>query len=262
MERLSAAESKKTVLVCDDEPEMLAVVEAMLEHHGYGVRTTTQGEEALRIASAEKIDVIMIDLLMPSMSGWELIAALRSDMQTRRIPIIVLSSISPHDLEVAARSIQGWVEKPLDEANLISVVSRVLENAQVEGARILVVEDNDTTASILQALLERHGMTCYRARNGVEAIDVASWCRPDLLVLDVLLPDIDGYSVIKWLRKDDQLRATPVIVYSGANITEADRHRLELGPTQFISKGQLPIRTVEQKALQILADLLKPANPK
>src|SRR5687767_7092672 len=241
---------------------MLAGVEAMLEHLGYKVRTTTQGEEVLGVASAEKIDVIVIDLLMPSRSGWEVIAALRSDSQTRRIPILVLSSISPRESEVAARSIQGWLEKPINEADLIAAVARVLEIPEVEGARILVVEDNDTTASILQALLERHGMTYYRARNGVEAIDVASWCRPDLLVLDVLLPDIDGYSVIKWLRKHDQLRATPVIVYSGANITEADRHRLVLGPTQFIAKGKLPIRTVEQKALQILAELLPNVSTK
>lgn len=246
----------KTILVCDDDPDMLALLTGILEHHGYRVRSSTFGRSALSIAAEEAIDLVVMDLLMPHMGGWEVVAALRSDPATQKIPIVVISSLSPNETEVAARSVQGWVTKPIEETELLTVVEQVLKRPAAETPRVLVVEDNDATAAVLQTLLERHGMSYFRAKDGVEAIEVASWCRPDLLVLDVLLPEMDGYSVVKWLRKHDQLRTTPVIVYSGANISEADRDRLELGRTEFIPKGQFPVRAVEQKALQILAGLL------
>ena len=246
----------KTILVCDDDPAALALVTSILENNGHRVRTATFGEGALRIAAEETIDLVLLDLLMSQMGGWELIAALRSEPRTRTVPVVVVSSLSPRETEVAARSVQGWISKPIDETELITIVEQVLQQPAAEAPRVLVVEDNDATAAVLRVLLERHGMSYFHARNGVEAIEVATWCRPDLLVLDVLLPEMDGYGVVKWLRKHEQLRATPVIVYSGAKISEEDKERLELGPTEFVPKGQYAIRAVEQKALQILSATL------
>jgi CheY-like chemotaxis protein len=248
----------KRILICDDEAEVRSVLQAMLDDSSsYEIVTAATGNIALQIAATEPVDLILLDLFMPQMGGWEVVAALRSSPETRSIPIVIVSLLSAKDIEVGARSVEGWVDKPVDEARLLSVVERVLSVPSVDPARILVIEDNDLTAGVLSALLERHVGSYHRARTGVEALEIASWLRPHLLVLDVLLPDIDGYSVIKWLRKHDALRSTPVIVYSGAEISTSDRARLELGKTEFLPKGEFPIRSVEQKALSILGDVFR-----
>lgn len=249
--------TRKRILICDDEADMREVLEAMLDERKYEILTADSGELALQVATTEKLDLILLDLLMPRMGGWEVVAALRSSVETRSIPIVIVSLLSAKDIEVASRAVEGWVDKPVDEASLLSVIERVLSVPSVDPARILVVEDDDLTAAVLRALLERHSVSYYRARTGVEAIEIASWLRPHLLVLDVLLPDIDGYTVIKWLRKHEALRATPVIVYSGADITAADRARLELGNTEFLPKALYPIRFVEERAVSILGDVFR-----
>jgi hypothetical protein len=248
-------EKRPVVLVCDDDPAILEVVRAMLDQHGYQAITVTSGAEAVRQASAQRPAAILLDLVMPGMNGCETLMTLKENPETKDIPVIILSGLQPKEDAAFSANIVEWVHKPFDEGSLFLALKRAL-NGQTNPARVLVVEDDLDLAGVLVAMFERHGIETFHARTGREALQLSQRTLPDLLVLDLMLPDGDGFSVVDWLRLHDQLRQVPLVVYTAKDLDDAERQRLKLGQTQFFTKGRITPEDFEQRVIEWLNRLI------
>ncbi|MDQ3677931.1 MAG: PAS domain S-box protein [Actinomycetota bacterium] len=249
------------VLVCDDDASVVEVVGAMLERRGYRVIAARCGEQALERALVDRPDAILLDLLMPGMSGWETLAALKDQPETDDIPIVILSVLAQAEAEAPSAPVSDWLEKPLDEAALFEALRRAV-NPRDKPYKVLIVEDDPDLAAILTAIFERHEIETFHAADGGEAIELSQQVLPDLLVLDIGLPETDGFQVVDWLRHHERLSALPMVVYTAHELDEADRERLRLGAsTEFLTKGRITPQDFEQRVVRLLARLTQQPTP-
>jgi PAS domain S-box-containing protein len=238
------------VLLCDDDPEILEVLGRLLREHGYAPTLVARGQDAIDLAVAEHPDVVLLDLRMPGMSGWEAIKELKGRSPTRDIPIVVMSALAPAaDPELAERT-DGWLTKPVDEERM----DRVLAAAIFGKARptVLIVEDDDDLAAVLVTMFERRGLRTVRSATQHDAVEQTRRQRPDVIVLDLFLPEGDGYGVVEELRRDGRLRSVPVVVYSAAQLDMASRERLRLGEMTFLTKGHDPPEKLARRVVRIV----------
>jgi PAS domain S-box-containing protein len=236
------------VLVCDDDPDVVEVLAAMLESHGYATLRAHSGPEALALAADQAPSLVLMDLRMPGMSGWEAIAALRADPATAEIPIVILSALAPDDMAVPA--VSSWLTKPVDQQALMASLRLALGTGATMS--VLVVEDDEDLAEVLQAFFSDHGVRARVAHTGEQALAMSREVPPDLLVLDLGLPDIDGYAVVEAMRRDARLRSLPLLVYTGSQLTPADKRRLLLGETRFATKSGESSADFARKIISLL----------
>jgi PAS domain S-box-containing protein len=257
--RAEAAEtpvmSGRTVLICDDDEPMREVLTAYLEQKGHRVTAVASGRELFERLPAVTPDVILLDLLMPDMNGWETMNRLKSDRATASIPVVIISAFSADRSGRLFSDIAGWMQKPLDQRAVVDAVERALPPAQPR-KKVLLVEDDLDLARVISEGLAPHGIETVHAANGRAAIELASTQTPDVLVLDLVLPDIDGFAVVDWLKDHDVLRSIPVLVYSGTEPTPSERDRLALGPTEFLTKGRISPEEFEHRVIRLLDNLM------
>jgi PAS domain S-box-containing protein len=237
------------VLVCDDDPAIHTELQILLQKRGYRVITVDSGEAAIKQAAAQQPDVILLDLMMPGMNGWETMAVLKQREDTKDIPIVICSVYQPTETSQPRTDFVDWVSKPLDEISLFHSLSRVIAGGKV---RVLVVENDTDLAEVLIHLLEQHDIETFHAKTGREAIRLSQEVNPDLLVLNLILPEVDGFAVVDWLQQHNRLCSTPLVVYSTKDLDESERQRLKLGHTEFLSKGQVTTQEFEQRVMELL----------
>jgi PAS domain S-box-containing protein len=234
------------VLVCEAEPG--GAVSRVLEKEGYLVASACSAPDAVRAAGARRPAAIIVDMTAPAMKGEETVEALRRAEGTRDIPVVILGALSAEGTGLDIAQIAGWITRPVGR------------KAAARGARdrygVLIVEDDEGIASVLREMLERRGITSIHARSGADAVRLATEVAFDLLILDLGLPDADGFAVVQWLQRDHLLSKAPVLVYTARDLDEADRDRLRLGPTEFLTKSRDALEEVEERALAMLGNLI------
>ncbi len=239
------------VLVCDDDPPIRSVLQTLLEQHQYRVITAESGSEAIAQAIHQQPNVILLDLQMPGMNGWETMSQLKDNPDTQQIPIIICSIYSPAEADGHPPTFVNWVSKPLDETLLLRSLQAALAKP-ADQIRVLIVEDDVDLAHVLVTLFEQHNMQAFHATTGRDAIRLSQTISPDLLILDVVLPEGDGFTVVEWLRQHNRLHDVPLVVYSARDLDAAERDRLRLGQTEFLDKGRGTIQEFEQRVMQLL----------
>ena len=235
------------VLVVEDDSSAAEVLKAMLESEGYRVALAGNGRQAVELAIEVKPSAILLDLIMPEMNGWEAMAALKQHSETRDIPIVVVSGLAseiPHDERVAA-----WVDKPFEEPELRAALQRAFGKA---APCVLIVEDDVNLTEVLRTQFHSSGMRTLHARTGAEAIKIAQEEAPDLLVLDLLLPEKDGFDVVEWLKQHEKLRHLPLVVYTAMELADIQKKRLALGPSVFMTKSREAPGDVARRVAQLL----------
>jgi len=242
-------ETSPLVLVCDDDPTIHTELQILLQKHGLRVVTVDSGEAAINQAVALKPDVILLDLIMPGMNGWETMAVLKQRSDTRDIPIVICSVCQPTETNQERTDFVDWVSKPVDESSLFQSLRQVLAGGRV---RVLVIENDDDLAEVLIHLFEQHDIETFHAKTGREAIHLSQEVNPDLLVLNLILPEVDGFAVVEWLQQHHRLCSTPLVVYSAKDLDESERQRLKLGHTEFLSKGLVTTEEFEHRVMQLL----------
>ncbi|NEP15993.1 MAG: response regulator [Leptolyngbya sp. SIO4C1] len=238
------------VLLCDDDPSVRTVVTAMLERQQYRVIAAASGQSAIAQAVAQPPDVILLNLMMPGMYGCQTLAALKAQPQTRDIPVIILSGLRPEDSQISADDVSDWIIKPPSDAALVRSLQRTL--APQKRACVLVIEDDTDLAQILTAMFERHGIATYAAQTAQAGIQLSQQVCPDLLVLDLCLPEGDGFIVVDWLRQHDRLHQVPLVVYTAKDLSEIEREQLRLGQTLFLTKGRISPEAFEQQIISLI----------
>jgi signal transduction histidine kinase/DNA-binding response OmpR family regulator len=255
---LPAERGEGLILVCDDDPGIRVVVAEQLRQHGYDILEAGTGEEVIALVSGHtvpglgtrepaptrRISAILLDLYMPGLSGWQTLQRLKESPATAAIPVVILSVIPPTDRPMGGGGPQGWVQKPFNENLLLAELGRVLRTHAGPG-RILLVEQEGELANTILAGFHEAGLRLDHAASLRQAVDRCLVGVPDLVVLDLTLPDGDGFSLVDWLRRQPTMETLPLVVFSSREISEAEMVKLRLGPTEFLDKAKLQPREVE-----------------
>jgi PAS domain S-box-containing protein len=239
-----------TILLAAGNPESLPQIGAQLTGHGYRVVESTTVQQTLAMA-ASGVQAILLDTSLDGMNGWEILPMLRRVDPDARIPIVLLSMEKNQIPEELPEGVEGWVPSPLAEDALLAELARVLCGPG-ENARILVVEDDLPLASMIRDIFTRDTIEVEIADSLQTALDACLTFQPHLLVLDIGLPDGDGFDVVDWLRKQESLARLPLVVYSGCDLSPAECRDLTLGPTQFLTKAAVAPQQLEALVLSML----------
>ena len=228
------------VLVVEDDPAAAELLTRQLTNAGYRTEVARSGNDALERARQLKPAAITLDIIMPELDGWEVITRLKSDEATSGIPIVVVSVVDNPELGMALGAIDYFV-KPVNSSALVERLSHFdVDRAPGQRkVRVLVVDDEPANRTLLTEALEPAGFTVLPATGGREAIEIAKSSKPDLVLLDLMMPEVNGYDVVEALRADERTRDTPIMVLTAANLTEADRRQLNGRVSQILSRGSV-----------------------
>jgi PAS domain S-box-containing protein len=244
------------VLLCDDDASIRKVVRVMLERQGYQVLTVASGQEAIEQARAHHPDIILLNLIMPGMNGWETLAVLKQQPETRTIPVIILSGLLPDAREVPYAGISDWIVKPPEPRVLWQALERALVSHN-QPLKVLIIEDDLDLAQVLTTLFSRHQIETFHVQTGQDAIQLSQRVIPDLLVLDLGLPANEGFAVVDWLRQHNRLCQVPLVVYTARDLNHCEREQLRLGQTLFLTKGRITPQEFEQRVINLLNRLIR-----
>jgi DNA-binding response OmpR family regulator len=222
----------KLILIIDDERDARTLLFELIEGYGCRVIAASSGEEGLRMAREFRPDLITVDLIMPRMDGWQLIKTLKTDSQLKQIPVVVVSVIANEHGGKIFGAID-LIEKPLIRENLMEALSRNLAGGK---ANVLVVDDDPDARKIIIACLEEEGMHAETAANGREAIDMLERFSPDLVFLDLVMPEMDGMSFLDYIRADSRHCHLPVVVITGKDLSPQEIRRLTSDTRGIIGK--------------------------
>jgi signal transduction histidine kinase/CheY-like chemotaxis protein len=237
----------RLILVCEDDRAAMVEMKSILQRSGFSVISVTTPHEVTTRAEEIWPDAIVLDLATNSGKGWEIVEQLKANPSTREIPIVVTAIDQSSVDQSSAEGIAGWVRKPMEGDNLARAVT-----AACARPAILIVEDDLDLARVITTSLQSHGIKTLHAATGREAVDLCKAHQPSLIVLDLILPDIDGFAVVSTLRKNSAFSSVPLLVYSAKEVSTADQPRLRLGPTEFLTKSRCSLEDVESHIVRLL----------
>ena len=243
-------EAGGVVLVADSDAGTRLKTAEQLARHGYRVVQATTVEQTLS-AAHDGVAAILLDASLDGMNGWEILPMLRRLDPRGKAPIVLLSMDGrkqPAELPAGA---EGWVPKPVDEGALLGELARVLCGPG-ETARVLVVEDDHDLARVISEVFSHEDIAVRPAHTLREALDLCFEFQPHLLVLDIGLPDGDGFNLVDWLRQHENLSRLPLVVYSARELNAEERKHLTLGPTHFLAKARVQPQQLEALVLTML----------
>jgi CheY-like chemotaxis protein len=220
------------ILVVDDDPTAREVIGCSLEAAGYSVVTASGGQEGLRLARELRPAAITLDIMMPDLDGWTVLAAIKGDPTLADIPVILMSILEEKNRGYSLGAID-YLVKPVDRDKLIQILRRV---CGAVGGHVLLVDDDDPMRRGMRQALEPAGWQVTEAENGRIALARLGETRPDAIVLDLMMPEMDGFELLDEIRHRAELRDVPVVVVTGKDLTAEDRDRLNGGVERIIQK--------------------------
>jgi signal transduction histidine kinase/DNA-binding response OmpR family regulator len=223
-----------TVLVIDDDRNTLDLLSRGLTKEGFTVHTAENGEEGVALARSLHPDIITLDVLMPGMDGWAVLKELKSDPEVAAIPVIMISMVDDKDMGFALGA-ADYMSKPLDREKLSGLLRKY--KCGVGPFRVLVVEDDIATREMIRRTLEQDGWTVDEAENGRVALDAVQGAAPELILLDLMMPEMDGFEFVAELRQRDEWRGIPIVVVTAKDLTADDRVRLNGNVKRIFQKG-------------------------
>jgi PAS domain S-box-containing protein len=245
-------EHEDTVLICEGDSVARGQIVAALRKRNCRILEAENCEQAVHLSQHFSINAILLGISpQQQQDGWQTLRALKEDPATSKVPIVVLSLLSSQERPAEAQSADAWIQEPLDETLLLAELARVLQGTN-EHPTVLLVEDDEDLARVILDTFERDGIVVYHAPSLRRAIEVCGVTRPHLIILDLALPDGDGLELVDWLRTQRELRYLPLVVYSAREVSDFERKRLQLGPTQFLTKTKVQPREVEALVFTML----------
>jgi CheY-like chemotaxis protein len=230
----AAPQRSNRVLVIDDDPTVRDLMRRFLSREGFDAVTAEDGREGIDLARELRPSVITLDVFMPEMDGWSVLQALKADPDLATIPVIMLTILDEKQKGVALGA-SGYLTKPVDRARLAALLDRFKVKEAVP--RVLVVEDDAVTREMMRRLLVAEGWEVTGAGNGREALDRLATDRPHLILLDLMMPEMDGFQFLAELRNHTEAAATPVIIVTAADLSAEDRRSLSGGVEHILQKG-------------------------
>jgi CheY-like chemotaxis protein len=220
--KLAPHSVERLVLAIDDDPNVVYLLKENFADAGYSVVGASSGEEGLQLARQLQPRAITLDIVMPDMDGWQVLHALKSDPSTRDIPVILISIVDQKDLGFKLGA-ADYVVKPFDRDALIGAIARIAPDCRC----ILVVDDDSNVPELVRQSLEGESYMIEWASDGVAALERITQVRPSLILLDLLMPRMDGLAFLDALRADVAHREIPVIVLTAKSLTVGERQMLQ-----------------------------------
>jgi signal transduction histidine kinase/CheY-like chemotaxis protein len=249
------AASSGCILVIDDDPAVHQLLANALGPEGYRLKFASSGAEGLRLAKELRPAVITLDVIMPEMDGWVVLARLKDDPDLAAIPVIMLTVRADQDFGFAM-GVADYLQKPIDRERLVSALNKYYRLHTAK--EVLVVEDDPPMREMLCRMLNDKEWTVAQAANGLAALESVTHRQPSLIVLDLRMPVMDGFEMIAELNKHEDWRKIPVVVVSGKELTPEDRQRLQGHVQKILQKGDFSreelLREVQQTVKLFLTD--------
>ena len=227
-----------TVLVIDDDPDARDLMRRFLAREGFDTLTAPDAAQGLRLARQFKPTLITLDVVMPRMDGWAVLKELKEDPALAAIPVVMLSILDEQEKGFALGA-ADYLTKPFDRDHLRSVLQA--HRGGESGERVLVVEDDDAIRAILRDMLEREGCMVDVAENGLVALDRVAEAKPDIILLDLLMPKMDGFEFLAALRARPDGNDIPLVVLTAKELSDSERERLA-GETKAVLRKSMHSR--------------------
>ena len=224
------------MLVIDDDPTVRDLMDRFLVKQGFSVITAASGIEGLRLAREVRPAAITLDVMMPDLDGWTVLAALKGNPALAGIPVILVTIV---DEKARGYSLGAtdYMVKPIERERLAAVLRNLCGNRPAP--HVLVVDDDPAVRAVVSQTLERAGWSIAEAENGRIALQRVAARRPDVIVLDLVMPELNGFEFLAALRRDPAWRSVPVVVLTSMDLTAEDRRVLNGSVERILQKGAL-----------------------
>jgi PAS domain S-box-containing protein len=217
---------KKRILAIDDDPDAVYLLQENINPQEYEVIGAHNGQDGLRLARGVHPDVILLDIVMPGADGWQVLHDLKADPATSGIPVVMLTIVDNKALGFQLGA-AAYLLKPLDAAEVRDTLNRLTGSASLSAKQVLVVDDDPNVADILRQILPESDFSLRSALSGEAGLRAIEADRPDILLLDLIMPHPDGFEIIECLRENPKTRDLPIIVISAKELTLAESARLK-----------------------------------
>ncbi len=237
------------ILVVEDDPPTSEMVTLNLVSGGYRVAHARNGFEAIKKTKELKPFAVLLDVMLPGKDGWEVLQELKTDPEVKDVPVVIYSIVDNKELGFALGASE-YLVKPVDKATLLKKLEQ-LSLATKKGKRvvnILCIDDNPEALDMLASILEPAGYNVIKADSGRQGVESAIAYRPDLIILDLMMPEIDGFEIVSALKSNPSTSHMPIIVLTAKDLTIEDRLRLAGKIENFIQKAHF---TKEDLLMQI-----------
>ena len=230
----SATRGASTVLIIDDEPSVRDLMSRALSSEEIDPVTASNGEDGLRMAHELKPDLIFLDVMMPRMDGWAVLAALKGDASLASIPVVMLTIVGDREMGFTLGASE-YLAKPIDRALLAKMVQKYCTKNSTRV--VMIVDDDDATRHVVSRTLSRDGWTVIGAENGRTALEQLKELEPNLILLDLVMPQMDGFQFLTALRNDGVHANVPVVVLTSKDLSPSERLQLTGRVEKIVQKG-------------------------
>jgi CheY-like chemotaxis protein len=234
--RMPAAASSRNaplIVVADDDRTVRDVVARFLEREGFSVALADGGQQALRLVRELHPDAITLDVIMPDLDGWTVLAAIKGDPALADIPVVLLTIVDEKNRGYSLGAVE-YLVKPVDREKLTQTLRRICGSVR---GRVLLIDDDDIIRRQMRLQLQHNGWDISEAENGRVALARLEEARPDAIILDLIMPEMDGFEFVDEMRRRPEWHDIPVIVVTSKDLTAEDRSRLNGGVERIIHKS-------------------------
>jgi signal transduction histidine kinase/CheY-like chemotaxis protein len=230
----TASSERPLILVVDDDRSARELLSQVLAREGFAVASAASGSEAIRLAESLQPKAITLDILMPEMDGWQVLEVLKRTPALAQIPVVLVSVLDEPERGYLFGA-TDFMTKPVDRGRL---VARLREVCGAESPQVLVVDDDASARRRLRKVLEKANCRVTEAENGRAALDTLAGWVPDVVLLDLVMPEMDGFEFVDALRAQPQWARIPIIVLTAKDLTAADRSRLHGAVQRILQKSE------------------------
>ncbi|KQP03453.1 histidine kinase [Methylobacterium sp. Leaf99] len=238
------------VLIIDDDPSTRDLLARFLEKDGFTVATASDGREGVERARALRPRVILLDVTMPRMDGWSVLRTLRADPDLGATPIIMVTVLDEQNLAFSLGA-TDYLQKPIEWGQLKTAMER-FKPSEAEGP-VLIIDDDPDARERMSAMLIREGWRVASAENGIAGLEATAAKKPCLILLDLMMPEMDGFGFLRALRAKPEWRDIPVVVLTAKDVTAEDRRRLAGQADRVLQKGRLSLNDLSESLRSLVA---------
>ena len=242
-------DDEATVLVIDDDAHIRDLIQRNLGKNGINTAVAASGDKGIEIARKLEPSVIILDIMMPDRDGWSVLNELKGDPKLRETPVVFVTIVDEKTKGYALGA-ADYLVKPIDWEHLVDVVKRYIDC--MDKRTVLIVEDDFKTRDIMNRTLTKAGFRVSEACNGREALEKIDQGLPGLVLLDLMMPEMDGFEFMYEFRKREDSRELPVVVVTAKNLTPTDREALDGKVTQILQKGSYSVEELLQEVKRLL----------